>query len=356
MKLLTLVLLIFCQAAIALPLEKIVLPPGFKIEVFANDLPEAREMALSPSGILFVGSKAGKVYALKDSKKYVIAKGLNLPVGVAFHKGDLYISAVDRILKLRAIEASLENPPHPVVVYDRLPKDTFHGWKYLRIGPDEKLYLSIGAPCNSCLKDDARFATLARMNLDGTGFEIIAKGVRNSVGYAFQPKTGKLWFTDNGRDLMGDDVPPCELNRLDKIGTDFGFPYCHGGTFPDPEFNQKPCSTFQPPAQNLGAHVAPLGLAFYTGNMFPSEFRNQIFIAEHGSWNRSKKVGYRITLVKVDRDKVLSYHPFAYGWLDDSKQSNWGRPVDILVSLDGSLLVSDDFSGTIYKITHNRKK
>jgi glucose/arabinose dehydrogenase len=239
-------------------------------------------------------------------------------------------------------------------VNDKYPTEGHHGWKYIAFGPDGKLYVPVGAPCNICLSDDAVYASVTRINADGSGREIFASGVRNSVGFAWHPETKEMWFTDNGRDMLGENSPPCELNRAPRAGLHFGYPFCHGGTIKDPEFGSKrPCGDFTVPAQNLGPHVAPLGLKFYTGNQFPAEYKNQLFIAEHGSWNRSKKIGYRVSLVKVkDNTTATSYETFASGWLDESTDNAWGRPVDVLVMADGSLLVSDDHAGVIYRIVY----
>ncbi len=348
------------EASKDLPLDKIVMPKGFKISVYA-EVDNARSMVVSPSGTLFVGNRNGdKVYAVKDTdgdykadKKWVIASGLNMPNGVAFKDGDLYVAEVSRILKYPGIESKLASPPQPVVVNDTYPTKTHHGWKYIAFGPDGKLYVPVGAPCNICESDEI-FASITRINPDGSGREIFASGVRNTVGFTWHPETKAMWFTDNGRDMMGDDLPPCELNYAPRAGMNFGYPYCHGGTIKDPEFgNKKPCSAFVAPAQNLGPHVAPLGLKFYTGNMFPGQYKNQLFIAEHGSWNRSKKIGYRVSLVRVENNsKAVSYETFASGWMDDATQKVWGRPVDVLVLNDGSLLVSDDHANVIYRITY----
>ncbi|MGC4022657.1 MAG: sorbosone dehydrogenase family protein [Cyclobacteriaceae bacterium] len=345
----------------SLPLNTIKLPQGFSISIFA-EVDNARSMAISPSGTIFVGNRSeDKVYAVKDNdgdgkadKKWTIISGLNMPNGVAFKDGALYVAEVNRILKFSDIESKLDNPGEPQVVYDKYPTETHHGWKYIAFGPDGKLYIPVGAPCNICESKDPIYASITRMNPDGTGLEVYASGVRNSVGFTWHPTTKQIWFTDNGRDMLGDDMPPCELNTATAIGQHFGYPYCHGGTIKDPEFgNKKPCSDFVKPAQNLGAHVAPLGLKFYTGNMFPTEYQNQIILAEHGSWNRSKKNGYRLSLVKVDADsKATSYTTFASGWLDDASQKVWGRPVDVLLLPDGSMLVSDDQAGVIYRITY----
>jgi len=342
-------------------LAKIKLPPGFKINVYAEGITDARSMCISPQGTLFVGNRnRDKVYALLDTdddhkvdKKYTIASGLNMPNGVAIKDGDLYVAEVNRILKFSDIEHNLENPPDAEVIYDQYPTNRHHGWKYIAFGPDGKLYVPVGAPCNICESEKEVYASITRMNPDGTGMEVYASGVRNSVGFTWHPQSGDMWFTDNGRDNLGNDVPPCELNRAPAKGMHFGYPYCHAGMIKDPEFGNKfPCDDFTSPARALGPHVAPLGLKFYTGDMFPEAYRNQLFIAEHGSWNRSKKIGYRISLVKVDGNNAVSYETFAEGWLNDDSQLAWGRPVDILILPDGSMLVSDDTDDKIYRITY----
>ncbi|HTY79355.1 MAG TPA: PQQ-dependent sugar dehydrogenase, partial [Candidatus Bathyarchaeia archaeon] len=242
-------------------------------------------------------------------------------------------------------------PPKPVVVTDRLPKDRHHGWKFIAFGPDGKLYVPVGAPCNICEPDPDRYANIMRMNPDGSELETFARGVRNTVGFDWDPRTREMWFTDNGRDWLGDDAPPDELNHAPRAGMHFGFPYCHGGTISDPEFGRRrPCADFTAPAQNLGPHVASLGMRFYTGAQFPTAYRNQIFIAEHGSWNRSRKIGYRVTLVRLENGRAVAYEPFATGWLRG--EDPWGRPADVLVMPDGSLLVSDDYAGAIYRISY----
>lgn len=344
---------------IELPYNNISLPPGFEINVYALDLPNARSMALSPNGTLFVGTRTeGAVYALRDEdgdhyaeRGFILANGLNMPNGVAFKDGALYVAEVNRVLRFDNIEANLDNPPEPVVVNDSFPRDRAHGWKFIRFGPDGMLYVPLGMPCNVCKPASEQYGTIMRMQPDGSGLEIFARGVRNSVGFDWHPQTGELWFTDNGRDHMGDDLPPDELNHAPEPGLHFGFPYCHGGTIPDPQFGQeRACSQFTPPAQPLGPHVAALGMRFYTGNMFPPAYRNQIFIAEHGSWNRSTPIGYRIMQVRLENNQAVSYNVFAEGWLQGGQA--WGRPVDLLVMPDGALLVSDDFGNAIYRISY----
>jgi len=345
----------------SLPLNTIKLPTGFKIEVFA-EVPDARSMAVSPSGTVYVGNKdKDKVYAVKDTdgdnkadKKWVVASGLNMPNGVAFHEGDLYIAEVSRILKIAGIESKLEKPGAPVVINDDYPSEGHHGWKYIAFGPDGKLYVPVGAPCNICESKNEIYATITRLNKDGSGREIFAHGIRNSVGFTWHPETKELWFTDNGRDSMGDNIPSCELNHAPKTGMHFGYPYCHEGSVKDPEFgNKRPCSDFSAPADKLGPHVAPLGLKFYQGSMFPESYKNQIFVAEHGSWDRSKKSGHNVSLVRVKNNGVVGHDVFASGWLNDATQKVWGRPVDILMLKDGSMLISDDQAGVIYRVTYS---
>jgi glucose/arabinose dehydrogenase len=341
------------------PLKDIQLPEGFKIDIYANDVKNARSMAYSPNGTLFVGTRdEGSVYALKDTdgdfkadKQYLLAKGLKMPNGVALRDGDLYVAEVSRILKFPDIESRLDNPGEPEVVFDNYPKETHHGWKYIAFGPDGKLYVPVGAPCNICESEDEVFASITRMNPDGTDMEVVQHGIRNTVGFTWHPETGDLWFTDNGRDWLGDNKPDCELNYASQEGMHFGYPYCHQGDVADPEFGDKrECSEFTPPVQKLGPHVAPLGLEFYTGDQFPEQYKNQVFIAQHGSWNRSEKIGYRVMRVKLDGNKAVSYEPFAEGWLKKDKVS--GRPVDIELLPDGSMLVSDDYANVIYRISY----
>ncbi|MBO0323179.1 sorbosone dehydrogenase family protein [Muricauda sp. CAU 1633] len=346
-----------------LPLDRLNLPEGFKIDTYAEGIEGARSMALGSDGTLFVGTRnENKVYALKDTDGdfkvddvYTIAEDLEQPNGVAFKDGALYVAAVSKLYKYSNIEGSLSSPPTPELIYDDYPTEFHHGWKYIAFGPDDKLYVPVGAPCNICDRtdEDERFGTITRMDADGNNREIVAHGVRNTVGFTWHPDTDELWFTDNNRDMMGDDLPPGELNRLAEVGQHFGYPFCHAGTIPDPEFgSQHPCSDFVPPVQPLGPHVAALGVKFDTGNMFPSSYKGHAFLAEHGSWNRSKKIGYRITLVKLNGNEAVSYEPFIDGWLDDESQEAFGRPVDLLFMEDGSLLISDDEGNAIYRVTY----
>lgn len=340
------------------------LPEGFSISVFAKDVANVRSMTLSPAGTLYAGSRdEGKLYAMKDEnhdgvadKVMVIAQALNKPTGITFHNGDLYVSEISRILVYRDMDNKLNSPPKPDVLPYEFPSEEHHGWKFIDFGPDGKLYVPVGAPCNICNReeDDKRFASIMRMDADGKNAEVYASGIRNSVGFAWHPGTKELWFTENGRDWLTDDTPPCELNHAPRAGLHFGYPYCHGGTILDPEYGKgKNCSDYVAPVQNLGPHVAPLGMMFYTGNMFPEKYKNGVFIAEHGSWNRTKPIGYRVTFVPLDGNKSLGYEIFAEGWLNE-KGDRTGRPVDILQWTDGSILVSDDFGNAIYRIQYKK--
>lgn len=325
-------------------ISSISLPEGFSIELYA-EVPGARSIEISESGTLFVGTRdEGKVYAVKDREVIEIASGLQMPNGVAMLDEDLYVAEISRILKFENIEQNLDSPVYQVL-YDNLPGESWHGWKFIKFGPDRKLYIPIGAPCNVCLKEG--FANINRMNADGTGFELFAEGVRNTVGFDWHPETGELWFTDNGRDWMGDNIPPDELNHAPEKGMHFGFPYCHG-SIQDDEFDSKDCSEFQNPALELGPHVAALGMEFYEGEMFEG-YQGGIFIAEHGSWNRKDPIGYRIIFVEMNNSSPVSSEIFAEGWLKEGK--SWGRPVDIEIMEDGSMLVSDDKGGKIYRIS-----
>lgn len=345
-----------------LPLSTIKLPPGFKIEAFATDVVNARSLEYSPNGTLFVGTRdEGNVYALRDTdgdgkadERYTLLTDMNMPNGVAFKDGDLYIAEVSRIIKLEDIENNLQNPPAPVVVYDGYPEETHHGWKYIAFGPDEKLYVPVGAPCNICKSEKDVYASMTRLDVDTKNMEVVQHGIRNSVGFAWHPENGDLWFTENGRDMMGDDIPACELNHAPREGMHFGYPYVHQGDLPDPEYGEgKDPADYTKPVQKLGPHVAPLGMEFVTTAAFPAQFKNQVIFAEHGSWNRSKKIGYRVMMVTLDdKQNATSYVPFAEGWLDESEDDAWGRPVDLEFLPDGSLLISDDFADAVYRVTY----
>jgi glucose/arabinose dehydrogenase len=348
------------------------LPKGFRIAAYA-EAPGARSMALGEAGTLFVGTRKGNVYAVLPGKTaeglhevVTVARDLTQPNGVAFRGGALYVAEIGRVLRFDGIESRLSSPPAPFVVSDAFPKDTHHGWKFIAFGPDGMLYVPVGAPCNVCERSDPRYAAILRMRPDGKDLEVYASGVRNTVGFDWRPETGELWFTDNGRDMMGDDIPPDELNRADGKGLHFGFPYVHGKNTPDPEFGGKGKPPgFTPPEWELPAHVAALGMRFYAGTMFPPRYRGGIFIAEHGSWNRTEPIGYRVSFIRLEGNRAEGYEVFAEGWLRKGRPLDrirgrdlykaWGRPVDVLVFTDGSLLVSDDRAGLIYRISYEEK-
>ena len=339
-----------------LPVGQLKLPKGFHIEVYASGIPDAREIRLSDKGTLFIGNRLqDKVWAVyeKDGKRTqkAIVTGMHRPNGVAFHDGTLYVAELSKIWKLDKIEDNLDSPPKPTLVYDDLPTDEAHGWKFISIGPDNKLYVPVGQPCNNCIPDD-RHGQIRRMDLDGKNVEVIARGVRNTVGFDWSPVTHDLYFTDNGRDWMSEDVPQDELNRLTKVGQHFGSPYCYQGNLPDPQFGWgHSCSEFVAPVALMGPHAAALGMRFYTGTMFPSEYRGAIFVARHGSWNKTNKFGGDIAVVKLNRDgSVKSVEPFITGFIVDNKYI--GRPVDVQPMKDGSLLISDDYSGAVYRVTY----
>ncbi len=341
------------------PLQHIKLPPGFNISLYATGVKNARQMALGTNGTLFVGSRsAGNVYAIVDRDKdnkadqvITVGSDLTMPSGLAFRDGALYVAEVSRITRYDNIETQLANVPRPVIVNDTFPKDQHHGWKFIAFGPDGLLYVPVGAPCNICNPGE-RHAVINRMRPDGSGIEVFASGIRNTVGFDWDPRTKELWFTENGRDSLGDNIPPDELNHAPQKGMHFGFPHCHAGTIPDHDLGKEECGKFTAPASVLGPHVAAIGMRFYTGEMFPPEYRNQIFIAEHGSWDRSTPIGYRISVVRVEGNKAVKYEPFAEGWLQGGEA--WGRPADVMVMPDGALLVSDDELGVIYRITYKK--
>jgi glucose/arabinose dehydrogenase len=349
----------------------LVVPPGFRVSIFADSVGNAREMALGPRGTVFVGSWTGKVNALIDrngdhkaDRVIVIASGLDQPNGVAVHNGALYVATRSKILRFDNIEDHLDSPPAAVVVRDNLPNSKEgHTWKFINFGPDNLLYLSAGSTCNVCIPAPMT-ATILRMKPDGSNLEVFAEGVRNSVGFEWNPKTREMWFTDNGRDMLGDDVPNDELNVAPKPGMHFGFPFCHQGDVKDPEFGaQRACSTSEPPVYKLGAHVAALGFTFYTGDMFPASYKNAVIVAEHGSWNRSVPSGYRVMVARTDGRRVTSYEPFVDGFMPGISSAPGGRaatklatgrPVDVLQLPDGSVLISDDFGNRILRVSYQR--
>ncbi len=341
-----------------LPTAKLKLPPGFNIEVYASGIANARSLRIGDKGTVFVGTRFGnKVTAVvkKDGKTELktVASGLYRPNGLAYHNGTLYIAELSQISKIDNVEANLDNPSKPTVIYTDLPKDEAHGWKFIAIGPDNKLYLEVGQPGNNVLHDAAH-GQIRRINLDGSGAEVVAKGVRHSVGFDWNPVNKQLYFSDNGRDWMSEDVPEDKLNRVTKVGQDFGAPYCYQGNLPDPEFGWgHSCSEFVPPVMLTGPHSAGLGLRFYTGNMFPKKYKNAIFLARHGSWNRTKKFGGDVIAIFLNKDgTVKSSEPFITGFLENNNYI--GRPVDVEIMKDGSMLLSDDWNGAIYHITYGK--
>ena len=347
-------------AADKIPLDQLKVPKGFNLELYASGMPNARSLALGSKGTVFVGSRLqDKVYAITNKngkhEAKVLVSGLYRPNGVAFKDGTLYIAELSQISKIDNVEDKLDSSPKPVVIYNDLPKDEAHGWKFLAIGPDNKLYVEIGQPGNNVLHDKDH-GQLRRLNLDGSGAEVIAFGVRHSVGFDWNPTTKELYFSDNGRDWMSEDVPEDKLNRLTKVGQDFGAPYCYQGNIPDPEFGWgHPCSEFVPPILLTGPHSAGLGLRFYTGSMFPAKYKNAIFLARHGSWNRTKKFGGDILVVYLNKDgTVKSSEVFLTGFLQNNNYI--GRPVDVMNMPDGSMLISDDWNGAVYRLTYGPSK
>jgi len=339
-----------------LPTAKLKVPKGFKIEVYVSGIANARSLRIGDKGTVFVSNRVlDKVYAVVDKgsqrEAKILASGLDRPNGLAFKDGTLYIAEGTKISKLDAIEDKLDNPGTPVVIYSDLPNHQSHGWKFIAIGPDNKLYVPVGSPCNIC-EPPAANAQLRRINLDGSGMEVVARGIRNTVGFDWHPVSKELYFTDNGRDWLSEDLPNDELNRITKVGQHFGYPYCHQGNFTDREMGWgRSCDEFEKPVALLGPHAAALGMRFYTGSMFPSEYKNAIFIARHGSWNKTKKIGGDVIVVKLNKDgTVKSWQPFLTGFLENNQYS--GRPVDVQMMKDGSLLVSDDYAGAVYRITY----
>jgi glucose/arabinose dehydrogenase len=344
-----------------LPIGKIKLPPGFKVEVWASNVLDARGLRQGDQGTVFVSSLfvAGKVYAIVDKggKREVktIADKLNLPSGIEFYSGALYVATPKEVIRFDDIEANLDNPPKPVVIYDKLPGDIAYGWKSIRIGPDGKLYVPIGAPCNICEPSD-QYARIIRMDLNGSNVETVAVGVRNTLGFDWDPKTKDLWFTDNQRDWLSEDLPNDELNHVTRAGQHFGFPYCHQGDIADIDFGWgKDCSQYVKPAALLGPHSAPLGMKFYTAGMFPKQYRGAIFIARHGPWNRTKRYAADVVVAWPDgKGGVSKVEPFLTGLVENNEYL--GRPVDLLILKDGSLLVSDDLNGAIYRISYASRR
>jgi glucose/arabinose dehydrogenase len=343
-----------------LPLDKLKLPPGFHIEVYASGIANARSLRVGRRGTVFVGSaRTDKVHAIIDDdgrrRVKVLVSGLHRPNGLAYHNGALYIAEVSKISKIDNVEETLDDPPKPTVVYDGLPKDEAHGARFIAVGPDGKLYIAVGQPCNNCVPPAGQ-GEIRRIDLDGGNMAVVARGVRNSVGFDWSPRNKQLYFTDNGRDWLSEDAPNDELNRVSKPEQDFGAPYCYQGNLPDTQFGWgRSCDEFTAPIALLGPHVAPLGMRFYSGRMFPREYRGVIFIARHGSWNRTKKIGGDVIAIHLNKSGTVStMEPFLTGFLADNNYL--GRPVDVQPMHDGSLLISDDWNGAVYRITYGRRR
>lgn len=350
------------QAPRGLNLDQITLPPGFEISLYAENVTGARSMALSENGVLYVGTRqTGAVYALRDldgdnyaEDTTVLARGWDQPNGVALHDGDLYVAEITRIRRFSDIDNTFDSSPTPEVIFDRFPGERHHNWRFIRFGPDDMLYVPVGSPCDLCLPNQDVYGVITRMTPDGEDQEIVARGVRNTVGFDFHPETGELWFTDNGVDWLGDDIPPDELNHVYLPDLHFGFPYCHGGEHLDNTYGRPgDCTIYEPPRQQLGPHVAALGMRFYTGESFPEDYHGAVFIAERGSQARSTPIGYRVSVVFIDDETgETRYEPFAEGWVGATYNSVWGRPVDIELMPDGSMLVSDNYANAIYRIAY----
>lgn len=344
-----------------IPLDKIKLPPGFKAEIWASGIPGARAMALGDNGKVYIGTRGiGRVYEVSDNGKErtsrVVVDKLVQPAGVAYRNGTLYVMAIDKVLRFDGIAKNPNAQPVDMTASFNLPREQHHNWKYISFGPDNKLYVPFGAPCNIC-EPGQEYAQIRRYNADGSGMEVVARGVRNTVGFDWHPVTRELWFTDHGRDWMGDDGPEDELNRMSKTGQNFGFPYCHANGIPDPDIKKaNACDGVTMPVATVGPHAAAMGIHFYTGRMFPAEYRNAAFIARKGSWNRTTKFGFDVVAVKVDAaDQNAKITPFMTGFLDEKADAFWGRPAYIAQMRDGSLLVSDEQLGAIYRISYAKK-
>jgi len=345
-----------------LPIKNLKVPAGFKVEVWVDGIPDARSLTLGDKGTVFVGNRLqNNVYAVteKDGKREakVILKDLNAPNGVLFHKGTLFVAERERILRYDGIEDNLASPPAPKVVIDGLPQQPGHFWKVLAMGPDGKLYFNIGSPQNITMPSYIQ-AAIMRVDPNTGVLETYSTGIRNSVGMDFDPRTKKLWFTSNARDWLGEDSPADILSVVSFKGEQHGFPYCHQGDMLDPIYGKgRTCAEFTPPVHKLGPHIAPLGMRFYTGNMFPASYKNTMLIAQHGSWNKTVKHGYNVIHVTLDaKGKVAKSEPFLEGFLTDDKADPpmWGRPVDVMQMKDGSVLVSDDYNGIIYRVSYKK--
>ena len=350
-------------AASEIPIDKLKLPPGFKIEVWATGMPGARAMARGDDGKIYIGTRAiGRVYELSDNGKErtsrVVVDKLVQPAGVAFNNGSLYVMAINKVLRYDGIGKNPSVEPVDLTAKFNLPPEQHHNWKYIAFGPDGKLYVPFGAPCNICELPTPEYAQIRRYNADGSGMEVLATGVRNSVGFDWHPTTKQLWFTNHGRDWMGDDKPNDTLNRMQKTGLNYGFPYCHSGNVPDDVVKKTdPCSGVEQPVTLMGPHAAVMGMKFYTGNMFPAEYKNAALVARKGSWNRNQKSGYDVVMVKAGADgKNAKITPFITGFMNPADQSFWGRPAYLMQMPDGSMLVSDEQLGAIYRVTYSKQQ
>jgi glucose/arabinose dehydrogenase len=346
-----------------IPINKLKLPPGFKIEVWATGMPGARAMALGDNGKVYIGTRAiGRVYEVTDNGKErtsrVVVDKLVQPAGVAFNNGSLYVMAIDKVLRFDGIDKNASVTPVDLTAIFNLPPEQHHNWKYIAFGPDGKLYVPFGAPCNICEPPTAEYAQIRRYNPDGSGMEVLATGVRNTVGFDWHPTTKQLWFTNHGRDWMGDNTPNDTLNLMSKTGLNFGFPYCHQGNLPDNVITKaNACQGVEQPIALMGPHVATMGIKFYTGNMFPPEYKDAALIARKGSWNRNQKVGFDVVMVKAGNDgKNPKITPFITGFMNPADQSFWGRPAYLMQMTDGSMLVSDEQLGAIYRVTYSKQQ
>ena len=343
-----------------IPLASYKLPPGFKAEIWASGMPGARAMARGADGKIYIGTRAiGRVYEVTDGgaqrTSRVVVDKLTQPAGVAYANGSLYVMAIDKVLRYDGIEKNPAVQPVDMTAAFKLPKEQHHNWKYIAFGPDNKLYVPFGAPCNICEPTD-EYAQIRRYNADGSGMEVIARGVRNTQGFDWHPTTKEMWFTDHGRDWMGDDMPEDELNRMTRTGANYGFPYCHADGVLDKDFRKdRGCEGVTLPVQTMGPHAAAMGAHFYTGSMFPAEYRNRLFVARKGSWNRNTKFGYDVVTVGMDADaRNPKIEPFMTGFVNPAADTFSGRPTYFLQMPDGALLVSDEQLGAIYRITYAR--
>jgi glucose/arabinose dehydrogenase len=342
-----------------IPLNRLKLPAGFKAELWATGMPGVRAMSRTEDGRIYAGTRGiGRVYEITDRNgqrtSRVLVDKLNQPA-VTYHQGTLYVFAIDKVLRYDGIDRNPNVQPRDVTAAFKLPPEQHHNWKYVAFGPDGKLYVPFGAPCNICLPGQ-EYAQIRRYDADGSNMEVVARGVRNTQGFAWHPTTREMWFTDHGRDWMGDDGPEDELNRMASTGRDFGFPFCHANGIPDPDVKRdRACSGVTLPVATMGPHAAAMGIHFYTGSMFPAEYRNAAFVARKGSWNRSKKFGYDVVMVQADADgRNAKVTPFITGFMDPATDQMWGRPVYMLQMPDGSMLLSDEQVGAIYRISYAR--